>query len=134
MYEILLFLALFGLLTSTVYLGLVLAASARFSRRRGRDQSSPVSTLPPATLLNPLHGMEPPLRENLESFFVQDYPSYEIVFGMRSPDDPALNVVREISLRHPQVRVKTVFSGEPPWPNAKVYRSEEHTSELQSHS
>lgn len=121
MYDVILFVALFGLLTSTVYLGMVLAASVRFGRLRGRDRSLPFSPLPPATLLKPLHGMEPHLRENLESFFRQDYPSYEIVFGMRSPDDPALNVVREISLRYPNVRVKTVFSGEPPWPNAKVY-------------
>jgi ceramide glucosyltransferase len=121
MYEIFLFISLFGLLTSTVYLGMVLAASARFGRIRHRDQPIAPAALPPATLLKPLHGMEPHLRENLESFFVQDYPSYEIVFGMRSPDDPAMNVVREISLRHPHVPVKTVFSGEPPWPNAKVY-------------
>ena len=121
MYDVLIFVALFGLLTSTVYLGMVLAASARFGRLRRRDRSELPSSLPPATLLKPLHGMEPHLRENLESFFRQDYPSYEIVFGMRSPDDPALNVVREISLRYPHVRVKTVFSGEPPWPNAKVY-------------
>jgi ceramide glucosyltransferase len=121
MYEVLLFAALFGLLTSTVYLGMVLMAALRFSRTRGRGAATAVQPLPPATLLKPLHGMEPHLRENLESFFRQDYPSYEIVFGMRSPDDPALNVVREISLRHPNVVVKTVFSGEPPWPNAKVY-------------
>ena len=119
MYEVLLFAALFGLLTSTVYLGMVLVAAARYSRRRQPQDSS--GPLPPATLLKPLHGMEPHLRENLESFFRQDYPSFEIVFGMRSPDDPALSVVREISSRYPHVRVKTVFSGEPPWPNAKVY-------------
>lgn len=121
MYGVLLFVALFGLLTSTVYLGMVLVASARFSRSRGRNHAAPAGPLPAATLLKPLHGMEPHLRENLESFFRQDYPDFEIVFGMRSADDPALNVVREISLRYPNVRVKTVFSGEPPWPNAKVY-------------
>ena len=120
MYDVLLFAALFGLLTSTVYLGMVLSASLRYCRMRGKHEDHPAA-LPPATLLKPLHGMEPHLRENLESFFRQDYPHYEIVFGMRSPDDPALNVVREISLRYPQIQVKTVFSGEPPWPNAKVY-------------
>jgi ceramide glucosyltransferase len=121
MYEVLLFAALFGLLTSTVYLGMVLLASARYSRSRAKPPQDAAVALPPATLLKPLHGMEPHLRENLESFFRQDYPGYEIVFGMRSPDDPALSVVREISLRYPNVHVKTVFSGEPPWPNAKVY-------------
>ena len=119
MYDVILFIALFGLLTSTVYLGMVLVASVRFCRSR-RNLDVP-SDLPPATLLKPLHGMEPHLRENLESFFRQDYPQFEIVFGMRTPDDPALNVVREISLRYPHVQVKTAFSGEPPWPNAKVY-------------
>ena len=118
----LLFAACVGLLTSTVYLGLVLVAAARFRRRARCNNGGAVGgTLPPATLLKPLHGMEPRLRQNLESFFRQDYPEFEIIFGVRHADDPALAVVCELSGRYPHVPVKIVLSGEPEWPNAKVY-------------
>ena len=116
--QALLLLALIGFLTSSVYLGLAIAAVLRFRRVR---RFPALATLPPATLLKPLHGMEPRLRHNLESFFRQDYPRYEIVFGCRSADDPALAVVGDLCTRYPQVPVRVVISGDPPWANAKVY-------------
>ncbi len=121
MHEVWLLVALAGLLTSTVYLGLVLVAARRFRRRTRQAAVVEPQRWPAVTLLKPLHGMEPCLRENLESFFRQDYPEFEIVFGARHADDPALSVVGEISRRYPHVPVKIVFSGEPPWPNAKVF-------------
>jgi hypothetical protein len=42
---------------------------------------------PPVSLLKPLHGAEPGLREYLEGFFLQDYPEYEILFCARSESD-----------------------------------------------
>ena len=35
------------------------------------------------TIFKPVHGMEAQLEENLESFFQQDYPAFEIVLGAR---------------------------------------------------
>ena len=64
--------------------------------------------------------MEPGLEENLTSFFEQQYPSFEIIFGARRDDDPALGVVRRVSARYPSVPVKIVATGEPMRPNAKV--------------
>ena len=65
--------------------------------------------------------MEPNLRENLASFFDQNYPAYEIVFGLRDASDPALKVLRSVQEEYPWVPVKVVFSGPPEWPNAKVW-------------
>ena len=48
----------------------------------------------PATMMKPLCGLEPGLEENLTSFFLQDYPKFEILFGTRDASDPALDVVR----------------------------------------
>jgi ceramide glucosyltransferase len=108
-----------GLISSTGYLVLVAIASLRF--RRERPCLAPgVNDLPPVTLLKPLCGLEPGLEENLASFFEQDYPGFEIVFGARWPDDPALDVVRHIRARYPNVPVEIVTSGEPLRPNAKV--------------
>jgi ceramide glucosyltransferase len=73
------------------------------------------------TILKPICGLEPRLEENLESFFKLDYPDYEIVFGCRTPDDPALTVVDSLRARYPQIPVRIVCSGFPAWPNAKVF-------------
>ena len=108
-----------GLVTSTAFLLLVVIASLRFRRGSTRAMRSP-EELPPVTLLKPLCGLEPGLEEHLTSFFEQHYPAYEIIFGTRNSDDPALGIVRQISQRHPSVPVKIVFSGEPWRPNAKV--------------
>lgn len=112
--------AMLGLVTGTVFLFLVIIAAVRFHRGR-RAVVRPVGTdLPAATLLKPLHGSEPRLRENLESFFRQDYPDFEIVFGARNRQDAALAVVEELQRQYPAVRSIVVLSGEPSSPNAKV--------------
>ena len=118
-WQLLLLVGAAGLVTSTGYLVLVLIASARFRRERRKAEFVP-SEFPPVTLLKPVCGMEPGLEEHLTSFFEQQYPSYEIIFGARTEDDPALDVARRISARYPSVPVRIVTSGEPWRPNAKV--------------
>src|SRR5438128_11237201 len=96
MWYALLALALLGTVSSTVFLILALIAARRYRRYAENASRSanavPESTLPPVTLLKPVHGMEPRLRENLESFFQQEYPDFEIIFGARSADHAALTV------------------------------------------
>jgi ceramide glucosyltransferase len=116
--RILMLIAVGGVFTSTMFLLLVVPAVLRF-RRKTRVLS--LGELPPVTLLKPVHGTEPQLRKSLESFFRLDYPEFEIIFGARSADDPALVLVRELMRLHPQVSVGVVTSGEPPWPNAKCW-------------
>ena len=113
----LLIVAIAGLVCSTGFLVLIVYAVMRFRRRA---PLSPASELPGVTLLKPLCGLEPNIEENLASFFDQDYPDFEIIFGTRDDKDPALAVVRTIQQRFPQVRVKFAYSGEPDRPNAKV--------------
>jgi len=113
----LLALGLFGTLTSSVYLGLVLVAAIRFRRR----PKIAAKFTPPVSLLKPLHGAEAGLREYLEGFFQLDYPEYEILFCARHETDPGLAIAAELSKQYPQVPVRILTSGEPPWPNAKCY-------------
>jgi ceramide glucosyltransferase len=116
--RLLLLVAAAGLVTSSAYLLLVVIASVRFRRTRWVRQAE--SGCPPVTLLKPVCGMEPGLEANLTSFFEQHYPSFEIIFGARRDDDPALDVARRISRRFPSVPVKFVATGDPLRPNAKV--------------
>ena len=114
-----------GLLSCTVFLILLARACVRFRRRTlTADFAGP---WPQVSLLKPLHGLEPALEANLESFFRQDYPGYEIIFGCRQESDPALDVVQAVRRRYPQVPVRVVFSGEPDRPNAKVCSLESMT-------
>jgi len=116
--RLLMMVGLAGLLTSTFYLMLVGLAVLRFRRKR---QPRSAGELPPVTLLKPVRGIEPQLRGSLESFFRLDYPQFEIIFGARTDDDPALAIVRQLMEIYPQVAVKVVTSGEPPWSNAKCW-------------
>ncbi|HET9181182.1 MAG TPA: bacteriohopanetetrol glucosamine biosynthesis glycosyltransferase HpnI [Candidatus Angelobacter sp.] len=109
----------FLLAGSLIYCVLVMIATNRY-----------LSVVPPdlgATLgisvLKPLCGHDEGLEENLISFFVQDYPNYEIVFGVHRPDDPAVPVVQQLIQQHASksVRARLIVTGESPIPNAKAY-------------
>ena len=124
-WRILLTAALLGTLTSTIFLFMVLAAAVRYRRRARQARAAvatvPQSSLPRVTVLKPVHGMEPRLEQNLESFFQQDYPDFEIIFGAREADNAALQVAERVRARYPHVKSRIVLSGMPTWPNAKVF-------------
>jgi ceramide glucosyltransferase len=114
--------ALVGTLSSAVFLGLALLGVIRF-RSDARKQFASVpddANLPPVSVLKPVHGLEARLKENIESFFGQDYPDYEILFAADEADDPALEVVREVCARYPRIRSRILVTGTP-WPNPVVY-------------
>lgn len=119
------YIAIFGSFTSTIFLGMVVVAAFRYvlNTRRDGDRvrwTSP-ENLPAVTILKPVHGMEPKLEETLESFFRQDYSNFEIVFGARNSTNEALVVVEKLRAKYPSVPTRVVISGEPSWPNAKVF-------------
>ncbi len=120
------FIALAGLLSSTTYLVLALIAALRF--RFAPPEASPSgdrdAPWPAVSLLKPLRGMEPHLEENLESFFRQDYPAFELIFGARDAGDPALGVVGALRQKYPGVKTRVILSGEPAYPSPKVYALE----------
>jgi ceramide glucosyltransferase len=121
---VLLGLAVFGLVTSTVFAGMVLAAVPAYLREvraaRAAVASRPGFT-PPLSLLKPVHGAEPGLEAHLATFFEQDYPAYEILFCARSADDAGLETARRVAAGYPQIPVKfLVTGGQPDYINAKV--------------
>ena len=119
------YIAVLGSFTSTVFFGMVVVAALRYLRSSRRLQAEAQATspqsLPPVTILKPVHGAEPQLEQTLESFFRQDYPQFEIIFGARSRDNEALPVVEKLCAKYPNIRTQIVISGDPSWPNAKVF-------------
>lgn len=126
MIKLLFGLGLLGLITSTVFDGLVVAGVMRFitRRKRARNQTSlhqiSEEFLPSVSLFKPLHGAEPDLEAHLATFFEQDYPEYEILFGARVASDDGLEAARRVAARYPHIPVKFVLTGEPWHINAKV--------------
>jgi ceramide glucosyltransferase len=122
-WDAVLLLAFVGTIASAVFLVMVLTAARRFTARiRERRRSAPPLVVHPGvTMLKPIHGLEPRMEQNLEGYFRLNYSDYEIVFGCRGHEDPGLSIVEKLRARYPNVKVRIVFSGEPQWPNAKVY-------------
>ncbi len=123
MWYVLLTIAVFGLITSTVFAGMVLTAVPRFLRERRVAESElrkRTGFTPPLTLLKPLAGAEPDLEAHLASFFEQDYPEFEILFCARQPNDAGLEIARRVAARYPHIPAKFMSTGEPPYINAKV--------------
>jgi ceramide glucosyltransferase len=120
---LLLAIAVFGLITSSVFTGMTLAAVPRFLRERRNAElklrKRPRFT-PPLTLLKPLAGAEPDLEAHLASFFEQDYPTFEILFCARETKDAGLDIARRVAARYPKIPAKFMSTGEPPYINAKV--------------
>lgn len=113
-----------GTVTSSIYCGMVIVAATRFGLRRRRDRRAPADFLPSVSVLKPVHGTEPGMERNFESFFEQQYPGeWELLFCARQETDEGLMLAREVGKRYPQVSAKFVTCGEPmpKFHNAKVY-------------
>jgi ceramide glucosyltransferase len=91
----------------------------RFASRGAK----PHGEQPPVTLLKPLYGEEPLLYEALKSFCVQDYPSFQVVFGVRDAHDPAVQVVRQLQSELPETAIDLVI-------DATLYGSNRKVSNL----
>ncbi len=111
--------ALAVLLTgSLVYCILVVVATHRFL-----STTLPASgNKPPVSMLKPLCGHDDGLEENLRSFMVQDYPEYEVLFGVHRPDDPSVAVAEKIIGEFSgRISARLIITGESPIPNAKAF-------------
>jgi ceramide glucosyltransferase len=105
-------LSVVGLLQAVV--GAVLV---RHFVRRPHDE--PAAT-PPVTVLKPLHGDEPLLEQALESLCRQDYPRWQVVFGVQDSADTALPVVHRLRARYRERDIAVVVDATLHGPNRKV--------------
>jgi ceramide glucosyltransferase len=114
--------AMLGTLSSSVFLGLTALGVRRFHAEAGEQaRAQPEDArLPPVSILKPVHGLEAQLEKNLESFFRQDYPNFELLFAAESADDAGLRLAAEVGARYPHLRCRTLVV-ENPWPNPVVY-------------
>src|SRR5439155_11353357 len=96
---------------------LSLYVAARFRARRGSGVSN---FTPSVSLLKPLCGVDPHAYESLRSHCVQDYPEFEIVFGVADSDDPVVPFVRDLMREFPRLRIQIVVCSRTTGMNFKV--------------
>jgi ceramide glucosyltransferase len=103
---------------SLVYCVLTVLAARRYLAVRPPELRAPV----PISVLKPLYGLDEGLEENLRSFFVQQYPEFEILLAVHRADDPAVPVAEKLrrEFSHGPV-ARLIVTGEPPGPNAKAF-------------
>jgi ceramide glucosyltransferase len=77
-------------------------------------------SLPPVTVLKPLCGAEPGLYQSLRSFCRQDYPEFQLIFGVRDPADPACAVVTRLAAEFPSIPIELVIDPQLHGSNHKI--------------
>ena len=88
------------------YCLLALWATLKFHSHK---RKTPVGNFtPPVSILKPLCGLDPHGYESLRSHCTQDYPNYEIVFGVAAPNDPAVSAVEKLMNEFPKLSMRLV--------------------------
>ncbi|HXI43414.1 MAG TPA: bacteriohopanetetrol glucosamine biosynthesis glycosyltransferase HpnI [Bryobacteraceae bacterium] len=100
-----------------VYALLTIIAAAAYRR----VSPPPLRDHIPISILKPLSGVDEGLEANLRSFFAQQYAEFEILFAVHDAADPAVALVEKLRREFPAVPTQLIVSGDPPYPNAKVY-------------
>ncbi len=111
---------LFVLCGSLVYSVLQIIAALKYLAVK----PSALQRYEPISILKPLAGLDMDLESNLRTFFEQDYPAFELLFAVRSEGDPAVEVVSRLQREYPTVPSRLLITGEPFYPNAKVFSLE----------
>ena len=101
-----------------IYYAVVIWSAWKF--RGAPKQPLNVSFAPPVSILKPLRGIDPGMYESLRSHCLQDYPQYEIIFGVSQRDDPAISLVQRLQREFPESRVRLVLCEQILGTNVKV--------------
>jgi ceramide glucosyltransferase len=103
------------------YLMLSLWSEWRFLVRRRAARQRPASGYtPPISVLKPLRGSDRQMNESFRSHCLQDYPRYEILFGVNAASDEAVAEVERLQREFPGHEIRLVVCPEPMGSNRKV--------------
>jgi ceramide glucosyltransferase len=114
--------SLIGAIASVGYYCLCMWSAAAFLRGEKMLDKSVRSTqlLPPISILKPLKGTDPKMYENLRSHCLQDYPEYEMIFGVSEANDLALGLVKQLKQEFPWHAIRMLVCEQKLGANIKV--------------
>lgn len=94
------------------------AATAACVSQSSRRIQPPRYT-PPVSILKPVRGLDVDFEAAIESHAAQDYPEFEILFGVHDPADPAVPSIEALIAAHPDRPIRLIHCATM-CPNAKV--------------
>ena len=114
--------AVLGTLAGLSYYVLCLSSALSFIREQNAAARFPLQpkALPPVSILKPLKGTDPGMFDSLQSHCRQDYPEYEIVFGVSDAGDPAIALVERLKVQFPALPIRLVVCQKNLGANRKV--------------
>ena len=99
------------------YVVATLAAIRFFQRER---KKIPGSYAPPVSILKPVRGVDFASYENFKSFFLQEYPEYEILFCVNDLNDRAVPLIRRLADEFPTRSLRLLSDAPQAGSNRKV--------------
>jgi ceramide glucosyltransferase len=102
---------------SLVYCCLSIWAGVRFSFRATMP---PPADLPPISILKPLKGTDPAMYESFRSHCRQNFPDYELIFGVSDAADPAATLVKNLRAEFPDRAIRLCVCDKRLGANGKV--------------
>jgi ceramide glucosyltransferase len=111
---------LIAVLSAIVYSLIAAVAGFLWFADRRRQRSLGLNYTPPATIFKPVRGADAEAYRNFASFCRQDYPEYQIIFGVREESDPAAALIRRLIADFPKCDISLVVSDDTIGYNAKV--------------
>jgi ceramide glucosyltransferase len=115
--------AVLGCASSAAYYLLCHWSALRFMSEHRADAG--VCDTPPVSVLKPLKGADREMYASFRSHCLQDYPEYEIIFGVSDPDDPGIEVVKRLQGEFPDRAISLVVCPKKLGANVKLSNLEQ---------
>ena len=96
--------ATIGAISGITYNLLCLWSAISFLRA-GKVAGEGIRPALPVSILKPLKGTDPGMYESFRSHCLQDYPEYEIIFGVSDRNDTAIAVVERLKAEFPRQQI-----------------------------
>ena len=101
--------SLFFYFLSTLGLASFLGERSKKDRSKKLKQAPPPENqLPAVSILKPLKGVDPQAWESFYSHCEQDYPQFQLIFGVSDPADPAIEIVHKLQAKYPNLSIELI--------------------------
>lgn len=95
---------------AAAYQALALLASLIWLGWARRPRPTDNGPYPGISVLKPVRGLDPGFAEAIASHARQNYPQFEILFGVSDPADPAVQAIEKLRAQFPKRDIRVIYS------------------------